>query len=136
MSTEKKTATPAAPPSTAALERDHARLAALKRAVADVGLVRRGSLTQVWGYCGNKNCRCAADPPRPHGPYVQWTRKVAGKTAAVRLRLGQEPLFEEWVRNSRRLDELVDEIHEVSMRITEHLLRERWPKPHRRTPKR
>ena len=30
-------------------------------------------------------CRCKGDPPRLHGPYYLWTRKVAAKTVTVRL---------------------------------------------------
>lgn len=32
---------------------------------------------------GTPGCRCKADPPQLHGPYWQWTRKVAGKTVTL-----------------------------------------------------
>ena len=35
--------------------------------------------------CGKTSCRCHADPPRLHGPYAEWTRKIAGKTITRRL---------------------------------------------------
>jgi hypothetical protein len=31
--------------------------------------------------CGKQNCGCHGDPPRLHGPYFQWTRKINQKTA-------------------------------------------------------
>ena len=31
-------------------------------------------------HCGHRTCTDHADPPRLHGPYWQWTRKVAAKT--------------------------------------------------------
>ncbi len=35
--------------------------------------------------CGKPGCACKALPPRLHGPYYQWTRKVDGKTAELML---------------------------------------------------
>ena len=40
-------------------------------------MVLPGSITQRRTRCGRDGCACRADPPRPHGPYWQWTRKVA-----------------------------------------------------------
>ncbi len=30
--------------------------------------------------CGKRGCACKAKPPALHGPYIQWTRTVDGKT--------------------------------------------------------
>ena len=49
-------------------------------AIASSGMVLPGSITQRRTRCGRRNCACHADPPRLHGPYWQWTRKVAAKT--------------------------------------------------------
>src|SRR5665647_1924639 len=35
--------------------------------------------------CGKANCRCKAEPPILHGPYLHWTRTVAGKTVTLSL---------------------------------------------------
>jgi hypothetical protein len=35
--------------------------------------------------CGKTNCRCKAESPVPHGPYLHWTRTVAGKTVTRTL---------------------------------------------------
>lgn len=48
-----------------------------------------------------------ADPPRPHGPYFQWTRKVRAKTVGRWLSAEQAEDYRPWVENSRRLRELV-----------------------------
>ena len=45
--------------------------------IARTGMVLPGSLTERHTRCGHPNCACHADPPRRHGPYWQWTRKVA-----------------------------------------------------------
>ena len=57
--------------------------------------------------CGNPTCRCKGDPPRLHGPYYLWTRKVAAKTVTVRLTAEQARRCMQWSRNMRQLDSLV-----------------------------
>ena len=49
------------------------------------GLIAAGSLTRRYTHCTSPSCRCNAEPPRPHGPYWQWTAKVNGKTVTRRL---------------------------------------------------
>ena len=67
--------------------------------------------------CGKPNCACHGDPPRLHGPYAYWTRKVDGKTVTRILTEEQMadygPLFD----NEKRLKELLAELHEVSIGI-------------------
>lgn len=102
---------------------DTERYEALKRALAEVGLIRRGSLVKRFMPCGKPGCRCQAKPPQLHGPYYQWTRKVRGKTVTVRLSRQEAQLLERWIDNGRQLEKLVGEIERVSHRITERLLR-------------
>ena len=56
------------------------KIAAELAAIARSGMVLPGSITQRRTRCGRRNCGCHADPPRLHGPYWQWTRKIAAKT--------------------------------------------------------
>ena len=56
---------------------DTQRYETLKRTVAAVGLLRRGSLVRRFMPCGKPNRRCQATPPQLHGPYYQWTRTPA-----------------------------------------------------------
>ena len=56
------------------------KIAAELAAIASSGIVLPGSITERRTRCGRPNCGCHADPPRLHGPYWQWTRKVAAKT--------------------------------------------------------
>ena len=99
------------------------RYDALKRALAGVGFIRRGSLVKRFMPCGKAGCRCQATPPELHGPYYQWTRKVQGKTVTVRLTRAEAAAMEEWIANGRRLDKLVAQMQAVSLRITDRLLR-------------
>ena len=103
---------------------DAERYEALKREVADLPLIRKGSLVRRFMPCGKPGCRCQADPPQLHGPYYQWTRKVRGKTVTVRINQAQAKLLREWIANGRRLDKLVVEMEKVSLRLTKRSLRE------------
>ena len=51
----------------------------LAAAIAGIDAVLPGSVVIRQMRCDKAACRCKADPPRLHGPYIQWTRKVAGK---------------------------------------------------------
>lgn len=102
---------------------DAQRYESLKRAVADVGLIRRGSLVRRFMPCGRPGCRCQLGPPHLHGPYYQWTRKVRGTTVTVRLRPEEATLLADWIENGRRLDRIVGQLERVSYRLTERMLR-------------
>jgi hypothetical protein len=79
-------------------------------------------------------------PPRPHGPYPSWTRKVAGKTVTRRLNAEQHAQYEPWFQAHRRLRELLSELEALSLEIIETELRPATdpkkpnPRPRRKTP--
>lgn len=106
-----------------ARDADAGRYEALKRAVADIALIRRGSLVRRFMPCGKPGCRCQARRPELHGPYYQWTRKLRGKTVTVRVSKDQAKLLEAWIENGRRLDKIVGQMERVSYRLTEQRLR-------------
>ena len=104
---------------------DRAAQAALARRLADAGFALPGTLLEVAHVCGKPNCRCTADPPRPHGPYHRWTRKIDGKTVTRRLTSEQLARYEEWFENARRIRALVAELEELSLSVAER--DEDWP---------
>lgn len=110
--------------------RDRDRLAEIKQELCGLGLFRRGTLQKRYGRCPRPRCRCRADPPKLHGPIYHWSRKVKAKTVSVYLTAEQAEMMGEWIANARRLDALLEELQEVSFRITERLLP---PKPARKT---
>src|SRR6266496_3640626 len=92
----------------AASHRAEARkIAAELAAIAGTGLVLPGSITERRTRCGHRNCACHADPPRLHGPYWQWTRKVAARTVCRWLSHGQRHDYQAWIDNARRLHDLL-----------------------------
>jgi hypothetical protein len=76
-------------------------------AIARTGMVLPGSITVRRTRCGRRNCACHADPPRLHGPYWQWTRKIAAKTMGRWLSADQHRDYQAWIDNDRRLRELL-----------------------------
>jgi len=85
------------------------------RQLSEVGFALPGSLIERYTTCGKANCRCTADPPELHGPYIQWTRKVDGKTVTKLLTPEQRDRYQPWFDNARRLRELVVELEDLSL---------------------
>jgi hypothetical protein len=83
------------------------KIAAELAAIASSGMVLPGSITERRTRCGRRNCGCHADPPRLHGPYLQWTRKIAAKTICRWLSPDQHRDYQPWIDNDRRLHELL-----------------------------
>jgi hypothetical protein len=102
-------------------------LARLRAQLAQIGFALPGSIVERRMRCGKAGCRCKADPPQLHGPYIQWTRKVAGKTVTRTLSKQQYERYRPWFDNARRLRELVAELEALSLRTVERA--EEWT-PH------
>jgi len=87
--------------------------------LADAGYALPGTLTVRAYACGKPNCRCHAGPPRLHGPYAEWTRKIGGKTVTRRLTPAElaeyQPLFD----NAKKLRALVNELQDLTLKIIE-----------------
>ena len=80
---------------------DQAR-AAIAAALGQIGFCLPGSITIRHARCGKPRCACAADPPSLHGPYIQWTRTVHGKTVTRLLTPAQYQAYAPWLGNARR----------------------------------
>lgn len=70
--------------------------------------------------CGKRSCRCRQDPPQLHGPYIQWTRTVDGKTVTKLLTPEQLDRYQPWLDNARRLRELITQLEDLSIQAVEH----------------
>lgn len=100
--------------------RDEARRIATElAAIARSGLVLPGSILERRTRCGRSNCACHADPPRRHGPYFQWTRKVANKTVGRWLSAEQRDDYQLWVDNHRRARELLARLEALGVAAME-----------------
>lgn len=90
--------------------------------VGEIGWCAVGSVVERYTYCGKPGCRCQADPPQPHGPYYQLTRKIAAKTVTRRLSPDEAASYKQWVANDHRLRQIVAEIEQVSAQAIEIIL--------------
>ena len=105
------------------MEPSPAQRAALDKITAELaaaaGPALPGTLTVRAYACGKPGCRCHADPPRLHGPYAEWTRKIAGKTVTRRLTPAElaeyQPLFD----NAKKLRALLSELQDLTLEIVE-----------------
>lgn len=70
--------------------------------------------------CGKPSCACKADPPALHGPYIQWTRTVDGKTVTRFLSEEQLARYQPWFDNARRLKELLAKLQIASVHALEY----------------
>jgi hypothetical protein len=91
----------------------------ITREIAQVGYALPGTLTVRSYRCGKDNCRCHSDPNALHGPYNYWTRKVGATTKTRVLTDAQLDEYRQWFDNARRLKELVAQLHELTVAITD-----------------
>jgi hypothetical protein len=94
---------------------DQAR-AQIETAIGQAGYTLPGSITIRRTRCGKPACACKADPPALHGPYIQWTRTVNGKTVTRTLTQAQYDTYASWFANARRLRTLAAELEALSLR--------------------
>jgi len=87
--------------------------------LAQIGFALPGTLIVRSHVCGKPGCRCMAEPPRPHGPYAQWTRKIAGKTVTRRLTDEQMARYAAWFDNAKTARALLVELEALSLQIIE-----------------
>lgn len=61
-------------------------------------------------------------PPLLHGPYWQWTAKVAGRTVTRRLSNADALRYTGWTANDRQLRRTVEQMREVAEQAREIIL--------------
>jgi hypothetical protein len=113
----------------AELARLQQRYRALLDEISQLGFIATGSVIERYTECTAAGCRCHADPPQRHGPYHQYSRKVAGKTVTIRLTPEQAERYREQIANRRQLDELIAAMEDVSTQARDRFLA---PTPTRR----
>lgn len=89
--------------------------AALAHDLGQIDAMLPGSIVTRHVRCGKRNCACNADPPQLHGPYIQWTRNVNGKTVTRLLTTEQLARYQPWFDNARRAKDLTGKIEAASI---------------------
>jgi hypothetical protein len=91
----------------------------IARELANLGFVLPGTLLHRSHCCGKPTCRCTANPPRLHGPFWSWTRKVNGKTITRRLTDDQQRDYQPWFDNARQLRALASQLETLTLAVVE-----------------
>lgn len=92
---------------------------ALAEALGQIDGLLPGSVVVRRVRCGKPTCACRADPPILHGPYIQWTRTVNGKTVTRLLSEEQLARYQPWFDNRKRLKDLVAKLEITSLHTFE-----------------
>lgn len=91
----------------------------IARQLADIDYALPGSVVERMMRCGSHHCRCRAHPPQLHGPYLQWTRKLNGKTVTKMLSAEQLERYQPWLDNAQRLRKLVHDLETLTLQAVE-----------------
>ena len=70
----------------------------LAKELGEPRAMRRGSVSERFMKCGQKQCRCQHDPQARHGPYFSLTRAQGGKTHSRYLNAEQAALAREQIQ--------------------------------------
>ena len=86
----------------------------LRRELQNLQYFCKGTVLERRMKCGQPNCACQRDPTKRHGPYWEWTYKVAGKTVNVKLTPSAGPLYKAGARQYRNLKSLINRLEQLS----------------------
>lgn len=90
----------------------------LYRKLEGTGDFRRGTISVTYRKCGKKNCACAREGHRGHGPQHLWSTTIKGKSYAKSLKVGPElKKYLDEINTYRGFLKLCDELVEVNERI-------------------
>jgi len=87
--------------------------------LAEIGLISSGSVRRPCTRCATPGCKRHGNPPRPHGPYYQWTAEVDGKTVTRRLSGREAQLYRERTANDRRTRGVITQVRQVAAKAGE-----------------
>ena len=92
-----------------------ARRRRLASRLPDVEQVLVGSLSEQTRRCGRSGCRCAAGSP--HGPYVYFTPKPAGRGRARYVPDGLVAAVRAWLARGEQVAAVVAEISAINAEL-------------------
>jgi hypothetical protein len=90
------------------------RFLELKQELQQLELFRKGTVLVRRMKCGQPGCPCHTGPAKRHGPYWEWTYKVAAKTVNVRLSPEAGLLYKAASRQHRKLKSLLSRLEKLS----------------------
>jgi len=84
----------------------------------------KGTVLKRMMKCGRPQCACHRDPAHRHGPYFEWTYKVAGKTVNVKLSAQAAPLYQAATQQHRKLKTILARMERSSRTALAHLAKQ------------
>jgi len=103
--------------------RDDERVVVARRQLIDLlaesGGALPGGIVERMMKCGKANCRCKADPPQLHGPYLQWGYSKGRKRFTRWLTVEQANRYRPEIERGRRVMELLAKLDEVEIHRVE-----------------
>lgn len=84
----------------------------------------KGTVLKRMMKCGRPQCACHRDPAQRHGPYFQWTYKVAGKTVNVKLSRQAAPLYQAATKQHRKLKTILARMERLSRTAIDRLAKQ------------
>lgn len=93
-------------------KRIRARSQKLRQEITRMDFVASGTLHVRTKTCGKKNCQCATDPDKRHGPYYEWSRRKDGKLLHKTLSKEQARFISQAIANYRKIQALLSQWEE------------------------
>jgi len=111
-----------------------AQIRAIKRELAQLEVLRPGSLSRQFNVCGSPGCRCKASARQKHGPYYHLSYTRNGKGGTRSIHKDDVPTIRAALANYARLRNLVDRWIDVATELSDLEIQLRHPV--RKAPKR
>lgn len=92
-----------------------------KAGIQAIGPISKGSITERWFTCGNKNCGCRKEPREKHGPYYQLSWKEKKKTISRYVSRENISTYQKWLNNRQELMRVIEEMLDISRQIMDRM---------------
>jgi hypothetical protein len=93
------------------------RIEKIKTALAALGDLRPGSLSEQYNTCGGPSCRCKSDPSFRHGPYHQLSYRRNGRSTTENVAAEELPSVRAQLANYQKMRSLIDEWVDASIQL-------------------
>jgi hypothetical protein len=103
------------------------QIKAIKHELAQLRMLRPGSLSRQFNVCGSPGCRCKASPPHKHGPYYHLSYTRNGKGGTRSIPKDNVPAIRAALANYARLKRLVDRWIDLATELSDLELELRDP---------
>jgi len=89
----------------------------VKKEIADISYLKKGSITKCYQTCRNPNCRCHRADKFKHGPYFLLTSKEKAKTKTFSVPEGMLSEVKSYIKNYKILKSKIMLLEEISEKI-------------------